>query len=49
MPAVALADESVSIVRRFYSELWNKGDLSIADELIDTDDAQRQPTRGRAR
>jgi len=43
MPAVALADESVSIVRRFYSELWNKGNLSIADELIDTDAVNHDP------
>jgi steroid delta-isomerase-like uncharacterized protein len=43
MPAPALSDEPRAIVRRFFADLWNKGDLSIADELIGTDAVNHDP------
>jgi predicted ester cyclase len=43
MPATALQDESRAVVRRFFTELWNKGDLSVADELIDVDAVNHDP------
>ena len=43
MPLAAVSDESRAVVRRFFSELWNKGDLNVADELIDTDAVNHDP------
>ena len=43
MPAPALQDESRAVVGRFFAELWNKGDLSVADELIDVDAVNHDP------
>ena len=43
MPAAALSDESRAVVRRFFTELWNNGDLSVADELIDMDAVNHDP------
>lgn len=43
MPATALQDESHAVVRRFFTELWSKGDLSVADELIDVDAVNHDP------
>lgn len=39
----ALSDEPRAIVGRFIAELWNKGDLSIADELVDVDAVNHDP------
>jgi steroid delta-isomerase-like uncharacterized protein len=43
MPAPALSDEPRAVVRRFFADLWNKGDLSIADELIGVDAVNHDP------
>lgn len=43
MPAAALSDESRAVARRFFAELWNNGDLSVADELIDIDAVNHDP------
>lgn len=43
MPAAALSDESRAVVRRFFSELWNNGNLNVADELIDMDAVNHDP------
>ena len=43
MPAPALQDECRAVVRRFFAELWNKGDLSVADELVDVDAVNHDP------
>jgi len=43
MAAPALADESRAVVRRFFSELWNKGNLNVADEIIDMDAVNHDP------
>ena len=43
MPVAALQDDSRAVVRRFFAELWNKGDLSLADELVDMDAVNHDP------
>ena len=43
MPAAALSDESRAVVRRFFAELWNNGNLNVADELIDMDAVNHDP------
>ena len=43
MPVAALQDDSRAVVRRFFAELWNKGDLSLADELVDIDAVNHDP------
>ena len=43
MPVAALQDDTRAVVRRFFAELWNKGDLSLADELIDMDAVNHDP------
>lgn len=45
------AEENVQLARRIFEEGWNKGDLSVIDELIATnyvgyDPALPEPTRG---
>src|SRR4029453_566193 len=43
MPAAAPSEESRAVVRRFFAELWNKGNLNVADELIDMDAVNHDP------
>ena len=43
MPAAAMSEESRAVARRFFTELWNKGDLRVADELIDIDAVNHDP------
>jgi steroid delta-isomerase-like uncharacterized protein len=43
MPAAALSDESRAVVRRFFTEIWNNGNLNVADELIDMDAVNHDP------
>jgi steroid delta-isomerase-like uncharacterized protein len=43
MPVAALQDDTRAVVRRFFAELWNKGDLSLADELVDMDAVNHDP------
>lgn len=47
MSATALSDESRAVVRRFVAELWNNGNLSVADELIDIDAVNHDPAAPR--
>jgi hypothetical protein len=32
-----MVPENEAIVRRFFDELWNEGELSVADELVAAD------------
>jgi steroid delta-isomerase-like uncharacterized protein len=43
MPAAAMSEDSRAVARRFFTDLWNKGDLSVADELIDMDAVNHDP------
>ena len=43
MPAPALQEESRAVVCRFFMELWNRGNLKIADELVDVDAVNHDP------
>ena len=43
MPATALSEDPSSIVRRSFTELWNKGDLNAADDLVGIDAVIHDP------
>lgn len=43
MPATALQEESRAIVRRFFTELWSKGNLAVADDIVDIDAINDDP------
>ena len=47
MPAGTISDESRAVAWRFFAELWNNGDLSVADELIDIDAVNHDPAEPR--
>ena len=43
MPATALQEESRAIVRRFFTELWSNGNLTVADDIVDVDAINHDP------
>lgn len=43
MSAAVLADQTKAIARRLFDELWNKGNLAAADELIDANCTHHDP------
>ncbi len=47
MHATTISDESRAVVCRFITELWNNGDLSVADELVDIDAVNHDPVESR--
>ena len=42
------AEDNKAIVRRFYEEVLNRGDLAVGDELVATDFVDHQPFPGQA-
>jgi len=43
MPATVAIDESRALARRFIHELWNSGNLNVADALFDQDVVNHDP------
>jgi steroid delta-isomerase-like uncharacterized protein len=39
-----MSEENKALVRRFFEEVWNKGNMSVIDEIIDSDFVQHDPT-----
>lgn len=43
MPATALSEDPSAVVLRFFAELWNKGNLNAAEELVGIDAVNHDP------
>jgi steroid delta-isomerase-like uncharacterized protein len=39
----SMSEENKALVRRFFEEVWNKGNMSVIDEIIDSDFVQHDP------
>jgi len=40
----AMSEENKALVRRYFEEIWNKGNLDLIDELFTTDFVRHGPT-----